>query len=88
MSENNRQLFRYGDKIGWIADVPGSDEKYLALFYTGDQIFAELTLKLSDMGLKSECSVRDLWNRKEMGTVSSEIKITLPAHGSALYKLK
>ena len=88
MSENNHQLFRVGDKIAWIADVPGSDDKYLALFYTGDQIFAELTVKLSDLGLKSECSVRDLWNRKDMGTVSSEIKINLPAHGSGLYKLK
>lgn len=31
-SENNRELFHRGDAIGWIADVPGSEDRYLALF--------------------------------------------------------
>ncbi len=36
-SSNNRQLFRHSDgSIGWIADVPGSADKYLALFNTAD----------------------------------------------------
>jgi hypothetical protein len=34
-STNNRQLFRDDQgRIGWIADVPGSKDKYLALFNT------------------------------------------------------
>ncbi len=35
-STNNRQLFRREGAIGWIADVPNSRDKYLALFNTGD----------------------------------------------------
>lgn len=36
-STNNRQLFRTDDGlIAWVADVPGSKDKYLALFNTQD----------------------------------------------------
>ena len=31
-STNNRQLYRDNNRIAWVADVPGSDDKYLALF--------------------------------------------------------
>ena len=31
-SANNRQVFRRGEQVGWIADIPGSADKYLALF--------------------------------------------------------
>jgi alpha-galactosidase len=33
-SANNRELFRRDGFIGWIADVPGSADKYVALFNT------------------------------------------------------
>lgn len=35
-SENNHQLFTQEGAIAWIADVPNSRDKYLALFNTGD----------------------------------------------------
>ncbi|MEI7901039.1 MAG: NPCBM/NEW2 domain-containing protein [bacterium] len=35
-SENNRQLWRKGPLIAWAADVPGSKDKYVALFNTRD----------------------------------------------------
>lgn len=36
-STNNRQLFRRGNLIAWTADVPGSKDKYLAVFNADDQ---------------------------------------------------
>jgi alpha-galactosidase len=33
-STNNRQLFSTNNTVAWIADVPGSKDKYLALFNT------------------------------------------------------
>ena len=35
-SLNNRQLFRQDDLIAWVADVPDSPDKYLALFNARD----------------------------------------------------
>jgi hypothetical protein len=37
-SSNNRQLFNRNGTIGWVADVPGSRDKYLALFNTRDAL--------------------------------------------------
>lgn len=34
-SANNRQLFRTNDLIAWVADVPDSPDKYVALFNAG-----------------------------------------------------
>jgi len=33
-STNNRQLFNTNNEVAWVADVPGSKDKYLALFNT------------------------------------------------------
>lgn len=86
-SENNRQLFRDGDKIAWVADIPGSTDKYLALFYNGDQPSAEFYVKLSDLGFSSGCIVQDLWNGKSLGVYTSLMTVSIPAHGSGLYRI-
>lgn len=36
-SKNNKQLFRTGDFVAWVADDTQSDDKFLALFYIADQ---------------------------------------------------
>jgi alpha-galactosidase len=37
-SSGGRQLFNHGDLIAWVAEVPGSADKYLALFNARDRI--------------------------------------------------
>jgi hypothetical protein len=37
-SENNRPLFNRDELIAWIADVPGSPDKYLAVFNARDRV--------------------------------------------------
>ena len=86
-SKNNRQLFRHVDKIAWIADVPGSSDKYLAVFYLGDYQTEEISVSLSEMGLKSRCKVLDLWNSREAGVFDSAVKFSLPTHGSRLFRI-
>lgn len=86
-SINNKQLYHDGDKIAWIADVPGSNEKYIALFYTGELVAAEVTVNLAEIGFKSPCRVRDLWKHKDTGIFSLEFKVSLPTHGAGLYRL-
>ena len=39
-SVHNRQLFRRGDLVGWLADDPQTGDKYLALFNAQDQELA------------------------------------------------
>ena len=85
-SLNNRQLFRDGDKVAWIADVSGTPDKYLALFNLGDK---ETTVEanLEEIGIKSGCQIRDLWEEKDLGTFKTKFSQRINPHGSGMFKL-
>jgi hypothetical protein len=86
-SLNNRQLFRDGDKVAWVADVPDSDDRYLALFNLGDDGEKLITVKFEDLGIKKQASLRDLWKQENMGSFENEFTIEIEAHGSGLYRV-
>ncbi|HEY0945661.1 MAG TPA: glycoside hydrolase family 27 protein [Opitutaceae bacterium] len=92
-STNNRQLHRAADgRIAWVADVPGSADKYVALFNTrsaaGDASGAQrVSVTLADLGFGGEVVVRDLWSHQDLGTFSGEFGAILPPHGAGLYRL-
>lgn len=48
---------------------------------------ADAAVEWSDLGLKGEAAVRDLWAHKDMGTYPSGYSAHLPAHGSVLLKV-
>lgn len=85
-SGRNRQLFRRGDQVAWIADVPDSKDKYLAVFNLGNAPQAVET-PLAETGIQSACRVRDLWEGKDLGKAEDSFKTTLPPHGAGLYRL-
>jgi len=85
-SSNNRELFRRGEQIGWIADVPGTGEKYLALFNLGETA-DEVTVSFEEMGLNGGAAqVRDLWQRRPVGQFAGAFKARIAAHGASLFR--
>jgi alpha-galactosidase len=91
-SSNNRQLFRKDGQMAWIADVPGSPDKYVALFNLNDKnaspdSAAPVTLQLSDLALGHTCQVRDLWQNKDLGPSTTTFSPPIPWHGAALYRI-
>jgi len=85
-SANNRELFRRSDHIAWIADVPESDDKYLALFNAGDAN-AEVSTSFQEMGLNgATCKVRDLWAKQDLGSFKQSFSMKINAHGAGLYR--
>ncbi len=85
-STGNRELFARGDRIAWAADVPGTGDKYLAVFNVGDKE-ALVKVKWEELGLSGECRVRDLWARRHQGIVADELSSTVPPHGAQLYRV-
>ncbi|XVS61534.1 alpha-galactosidase [Actinosynnema sp. CA-299493] len=83
-SLDNRQLFA-GTHTAWTANVPGSADKYLALFNRGTAT-ATVSASLADLGIGSATAV-DLWSGANLGAVSGTLSRSLPAHGSGLYRL-
>jgi alpha-galactosidase len=90
-SSGNRQLFNRNGQMAWIADVPGSTDKYVALFNLQDKKNssdpgAPVTIKLSDVGWDGSCKIRDLWQHKDLGVSNDVFSPTLPWHGAGLYR--
>ncbi|MNY70525.1 hypothetical protein D3C86_2086800 [compost metagenome] len=66
---------------------PKDGSIYLALFNISDKKTENVTVSLSDLGIKN-AAVTNLWTGKKVGSVSNEISASLAAHSSVLYKLK
>ena len=90
-STHNRELFHRGDFCVWIADVPGSADKYIALFNTrttgAGAAAAAIPVKLSELGLGGKARVRDLWLQKNLGSVGEKFAPVINPHGAGLYRL-
>ena len=94
-SENNRQLFRTPDGlIAWISDVPGSADKYLAVFNTRNapmdaskDATAPVPVKLADLGFTGSVKIRDLWTHKNLDAVNVDFAPEVPFHGARLFRL-
>ncbi len=91
---NSRQLFRDGNDIAWIADVPKSTAKYLAVFNAADkpkdsdESTAIVAVDLKDLGFDSPCKIEDLWTGKPLGSFSGQFSPALAFHGAGLYRVQ
>ncbi len=86
-SSNNRELFTRGDQVAWAADAPDGKAKYVALFNLGDSDSTEVVVKWTELGLTGKCAVRDVWEKKDLGSFEDQFAPKLPAHGGGLYKV-
>ena len=94
-SSGNRQLFRTADGlVAWIADVPGTADKVLAVFNTRNAAkdtpagaTVVVPVKLADLGLTGSVRIRDLWAKKDLGTFSVDFAPEVPYHGARLFRL-
>lgn len=85
-SLNNHQLSRIEQKIIWVADIPGTSNKYVAFFNLADEN-SSLEVKLKDIGFDDPCQIRDLWQDKDLGSFTSTFQQNIVPHGSGLYKV-
>jgi alpha-galactosidase len=79
-----RQLYRENERVVWTSNGTGG-VRYVALFNTGDEV-QTVKVTSSQLGTPTIGSVRDLWNREELGT-PQELSFTLAPHASMLLKL-
>jgi len=90
-SSNNHELFRHDGLYGWVADMPDSPDKFLALFNTQSPDATSnptaVPVKLSDLGFAGKARIRDLWQQKDLGSVADEFAPVLNAHGAGLYRV-
>jgi hypothetical protein len=85
-SVNSRQIAYRNNARVWVADIPGSADKYFALFNLSDQE-AEVNFNFHAENLDGRYQVRDLWERKDLGEFEKRFTRKLPPHGSGLFRL-
>jgi hypothetical protein len=86
-SAANKPLFAKGNQVAWVADVPGTKAKYLAVFNTGDAGPEEIQIKWADLGLAGSCAVRDLWEKKDQGSAEGGRSFKVAPHATGLFKI-
>jgi hypothetical protein len=84
-SANNRQLFRAGDQVAWVANAPDGKGKYLALFNLNDKAAAQTAANLADLGFNGDVTIRDLWSHQNLGTFSGTFSPEIASHGAGMY---
>jgi alpha-galactosidase len=92
-SRGNMQLFHRDGQMAWVANVPGSTDKYLAVFNLQDKgsstaSGASVPVKLNDLGFNGSCKVHDLWLKKDLDLARDTFAPVLPWHGAGLYRIK
>jgi alpha-galactosidase len=88
-SENNQELFADENKVVWTANVPGTNEKYIAMFNISDHKMKDAKIKWKDINSSFiKYSVRNLWKGKDLGVFIDEYTVNLEPHGCVLVRIK
>ncbi|HUD64360.1 MAG TPA: glycoside hydrolase family 27 protein [Candidatus Sulfotelmatobacter sp.] len=89
-SSGNHPVIKTDNSVVWLANSDlndnDKDTHYVALFNVGESK-ATLRYDWKDLGLTGKTyRPRDLWQRRDLAS-SVSMAVTLPPHGSALYRL-
>jgi alpha-galactosidase len=86
------RLGRQGDRVSatgpfeiWMKPLSGG-AKAVGLFNRSSYPYA-MTLELSQIGFRGSVHARDLWKRKDVGTLNGSYKATVPARGVVMLRL-
>ncbi len=86
-SEHNRPLFARDGFEAWVADVPRSADRYLAVFNTRDSQQA-VTISLGELGFTGPVRIRDLWGHRDLGEeFEGAFAPGVPPHGAGLFRV-
>jgi hypothetical protein len=80
-----KQLFRKDNQVVWTSKIPGSTDVYVAFFNLGGET-AQVAVDLAALGIKGKVTVRDLWEKKELGIFSKSYSANVNSHGAKLFR--
>jgi alpha-galactosidase len=85
-SAGNRQAFESETVRAWTAEIPGTAERYVAIFNLGESS-AKVNLPWNKLGITaSSPEIRDLWAQTSLGKKTG-VQVNLRPHASVLYRV-
>ncbi|MGE5428194.1 MAG: glycoside hydrolase family 27 protein [Methylococcaceae bacterium] len=85
-SDGNRQLKEENGLIVWAANVPGTEDKYAALFNINDSQTLPISVTLAELGIKGNYKVKDLWTGQHKALEKGKLTVMLEPHASMLVR--
>ncbi|MCX5635393.1 MAG: NPCBM/NEW2 domain-containing protein [Planctomycetota bacterium] len=86
-------IAKYGDNEVWAKDMEDGS-KAVGIFNRSDPYkidiekkTVDVTIQLSELGLKGKRTIRDLWRQKDIGIFEKEFKTKVPIHGVVLVQI-
>jgi alpha-galactosidase len=67
---------------------PMKDGSKAVGFFNREQGVVTTSVKFSDIGLPQDASVRDLWQKKDLGSFHESYSVDVPEHGSILVRIR
>lgn len=83
-SSNNKQLKEENGLIVWTANVPETEDKYVAFFNSNDAGIFDISVALAELGVSGNYSVKDLWSKEDKGRVTDKFTVSVEPHASVL----
>jgi alpha-galactosidase len=83
----SKELFSRGNQVAWVAEIAGSPARYLAVFNIGDTAGEQIHVAWSGLGLPPNCTVRDLWAKKDLGAAPDGQTFQVAPHACAFLKI-
>ena len=88
-SGNNKEFYADESKVIWTANVPGTNELYVAVFNISDSELKDVKINMKELGVSSDkFIIRDLWQKKDIGEFTDEYSVNINPHGCVLIKVK
>jgi hypothetical protein len=86
-SANNHEVRNRNGIVIWMADQPGTQAKYVAIFNLNDGRSETVNVSWREIGLAGRLIVRDLWAKKNLGRFDGEFAAKVEPHGCVLMKV-
>ncbi|MEO6802036.1 MAG: glycoside hydrolase family 27 protein [Granulicella sp.] len=80
------RIFEQGPIV--IMVKPLADGSKAVGFFNREQGTVSETVKFSDIGLSQQATVRDLWEKKDLGSFNGSFSIDVPEHGVVLVRIR
>jgi|JFJP01.1.fsa_nt_gi hypothetical protein len=81
-----KQFYRKDDKVVWISRIPQSNDLYMAFFNLNDHR-KTVDVNFQELGIKKECKIRSLWDKKDVGNFKKSFSAEINPHGAAIYRI-
>ncbi|MBQ9361901.1 MAG: alpha-galactosidase [Bacteroidaceae bacterium] len=78
-----------GDTYVLVKDIENRYSTTRAVaFYNPSDKAADMSIKFEDLDLAGNVSVRDLFEKEDLGIMAESLSVSVPAHGTRIYRLE